>query len=129
MILRGASSGPNFDAAAVAQAVGALETAGLAPRVMIDCSHGNSRKDPKRQPHVARDIAAQIAGGSWAIGGVMVESALVEGRQDATPNKVLTYGQSITDACLGWDDTVPLLEELAAAVETRRARGGARAAS
>ena len=127
LILRGASTGPNFDAASVAQAIGALEKAGLAPRVMIDCSHGNSRKDPMRQPLVARDVATQISAGSHAIGGVMVESALVAGRQEVTPNHVLIYGQSITDACLGWEHTVPVLDELAAAVQARRALAGARA--
>jgi 3-deoxy-7-phosphoheptulonate synthase len=131
VILRGASTGPNYDADAVAQAVAALEKAGLCPRVMIDCSHGNSRKDPKRQPLVVRDIAGQIGGGSWSVGGVMLESHLVAGRQDTAPagsSRPLTYGQSITDACLGWDATVPLLDELAAAVQARRVRGGTRAA-
>jgi 3-deoxy-7-phosphoheptulonate synthase len=145
VILRGASSGPNYDAEAVAQAVAWLEKSGLCPRVMIDCSHGNSRKDPKRQPLVVRDIAAQISGGSWSVGGIMLESHLVAGRQDLPPaartasagssgpaasaasNRPLIYGQSITDACLGWDATVPLLDELAAAVRARRARGGTRA--
>jgi 3-deoxy-7-phosphoheptulonate synthase len=112
----------------VRRAVAALEKVGLAPRVMIDCSHGNSGKDHQRQPAVARDIAAQIAGGSSFIGGVMVESHLVEGRQDPAPGRNLTYGQSITDACLAWQDTVPVLDELAAAVRARRARGGERAA-
>jgi 3-deoxy-7-phosphoheptulonate synthase len=124
VILRGAATRPNFDADAVARAVGELERVGLSPRVMIDCSHGNSRKDPRRQPLVGRDIAGQIAGGSRSVGGVMVESHLVEGRQDWAADRVLTYGQSITDACLGWDATVPLLDELAVAVQSRRAIGG-----
>ena len=128
VILRGASHGPNFQVDEVRRAVAALEKVGLAPRVMIDCSHGNSGKDHRRQPAVARDIAAQIAGGSSFIGGVMVESHLVEGRQDPAPGRNLTYGQSITDACLAWQDTVPVLDELAAAVRARRARGGERAA-
>jgi 3-deoxy-7-phosphoheptulonate synthase len=128
VILRGAAAGPNFDADAVARAMGELERVGLSTRLMVDCSHGNSRKDPRRQPFVARDIAGQIAGGSHSVGGVMVESHLVEGRQDLAVDGVLTYGQSITDACLGWDATVPLLDELAAAVQSRRARDGESAA-
>ncbi|MEO5766994.1 MAG: 3-deoxy-7-phosphoheptulonate synthase, partial [Polyangia bacterium] len=127
VILRGASHGPNFGADPVAQAVRALQKVGLPPRVMIDCSHGNSGKDPRRQPAVASDIAAQIAGGSSVLGGVMIESHLVEGRQDPQPGRTLTYGQSITDACLSWQDTVPVLAELAAAVRARRAGAGERA--
>jgi len=122
IILRGSSKGPNYQAEPVGQATAALERAGLAPRVMVDCSHGNSRKDPERQPAVVRDLAEQIRGGSRAISGVMVESHLVCGRQDRVPGKALTYGQSITDACLAWDATVPALEELAAAVRARRGR-------
>jgi 3-deoxy-7-phosphoheptulonate synthase len=128
VILRGASSGPNFEASAVARTVGALQSAGLGPRVMIDCSHGNSKKDPHRQSLVVDDIAAQIAGGSRSVGGVMIESHLVEGRQDPAPGRVLVYGQSITDACLGWDATVPLLDQLADAVRAGRTRGAERAA-
>lgn len=128
VILRGASNGPNFGVAPVAEAVRALDKVGLPARVMIDCSHGNSGKDPRRQPVVAGEIAAQIAGGSRLIGGVMVESHLVEGRQDPQPGQPLTYGKSITDACLGWQETLPLLEGLAQAVRARRGRGGERAA-
>ena len=120
IILRGAAAGPNFGADAVATAVAALKKAGLHPRVMIDCSHGNSRKDPGRQPSVAEDIAAQIASGSNAISGVMIESHLVGGRQDPAVGLELAYGQSITDACLGWDETIPVFERLAAAVRSRR---------
>ena len=99
-----------------------LEKAKLPARLMIDCSHGNSRKDPARQPAVARDIAGQIRARRRAtIAGVMIESHLVGGRQDATPGKPLTRGQSITDACLAWSDTVPTLRELADAVRARRA--------
>jgi len=87
---------------------------------MIDCSHGNSRKDPARQPSVADDIAEQIHRGSRAIAGVMIESHLVGGRQDASPGRNLTYGQSITDACLAWTETVPVLRTLADAVRARR---------
>ena len=122
LILRGSSAEPNYDAAAVARAVAALENAKLPPRLMVDCSHGNSRKDPGRQPGVAHDIASQIAAGGRAIAGVMVESHLVGGRQDSAPGRKLAYGQSITDACLGWPETVPVLRELADAVRARRAR-------
>ena len=89
---------------------------------MVDCSHGNSRKDPERQPAVARDLAAQIRGGGRALVGVMIESHLVGGRQDPSRGQPLTYGQSITDACLAWNDTVPVLRDLADAVRARRAR-------
>ena len=89
---------------------------------MVDCSHGNSRKDPERQPAVVRDVAEQIRAGSRAVSGLMIESHLIGGRQDRVPGKTLTYGQSITDACLAWDATVPALEELAAAVRARRGR-------
>jgi 3-deoxy-7-phosphoheptulonate synthase len=122
VILRGASSAPNYGAEDVARAVAALEKAKLPPRLMVDCSHGNSRKDPARQPAVARDLAAQIRGNGRAIAGVMIESHLIAGRQDPAPGRPLTYGQSITDACLGWPETVPVLHELADAVRARRMR-------
>jgi 3-deoxy-7-phosphoheptulonate synthase len=122
VILRGSAGGPNFGAEAVAKVVRALEAANLPGRVMIDCSHGNSGKDPARQPAVARDISGQIAGGSRAIGGVMIESHLVGGRQDG--RQPMVYGQSITDGCLAWEATIPVLDELAAAVRARRATGG-----
>jgi 3-deoxy-7-phosphoheptulonate synthase len=123
VILRGAASGPNYQAASVAKVSSALERAGLLSRVMIDCSHGNSGRDPARQPDVARDVGMQLRGGSKAIAGVMLESHLVGGRQDPpTPTgPKLVYGQSITDACLGWDATVPVLEALAEHVRTARA--------
>jgi 3-deoxy-7-phosphoheptulonate synthase len=89
---------------------------------MVDCSHGNSGKDPARQPEVARDIASQLRAGGRSVAGVMIESHLVGGRQDRTPGGKLTYGQSITDACLAWSDTVPVLRDLAEAVRARRAR-------
>jgi 3-deoxy-7-phosphoheptulonate synthase len=120
VILRGGAPRPNYQAEDVTAAARVLQKAGLAPRLMIDCSHGNSGKDHTRQPAVARDIAAQVAEGSAYIFGIMLESHLVGGRQDARPGASLTYGQSITDACLGWDDTVPVLEELAKAVRARR---------
>ena len=87
---------------------------------MVDLSHGNSGKDHRRQPIVAKDIAAQVAQGDSAIFGVMMESFLVEGRQDLVTPSTLRYGQSITDACLGWDTTVDVLGELAASVRSRR---------
>jgi 3-deoxy-7-phosphoheptulonate synthase len=125
VILRGAASGPNYQSAAVARVVLALERAGLVPRVMIDCSHGNSGKDPMRQPAVARDIGLQMRSGSRAVAGIMIESNLIPGRQDppragALATK-LVYGQSITDACLGWEDTEALLDEMAEHVRTARA--------
>jgi 3-deoxy-7-phosphoheptulonate synthase len=123
VILRGSHAGPNHGAEDVARAVANLEKAKLPARLMVDCSHGNSRKDPGRQPAVARDIASQLRAGRAAspIFGVMIESHLVGGRQDRVPGKALVYGQSITDACLAWSDTEPLLRELAEAVRARRA--------
>jgi 3-deoxy-7-phosphoheptulonate synthase len=120
VILRGGQSGPNYDAASVGKALAALRAAGVPPRLMIDTSHGNSEKDYRRQPRVARDIAAQITQGQRGIIGVLMESFLVEGRQDLTDPARLVYGQSITDACLSWEMTVPILHELAAAVRARR---------
>jgi 3-deoxy-7-phosphoheptulonate synthase len=125
VILRGALNGPNYQASAVARVATALERARLTPRLMIDCSHGNSGRDPARQPAVARDIGLQIRSGSRAIAGIMIESHLVAGKQDppvgAAGRGSLVYGQSITDACLGWDDTATLLEEMAEHVRTARA--------
>src|SRR4051794_8762622 len=119
IILRGGKQ-PNYDAASVAAACAELSKAGLPERLMIDCSHANAEKDYRRQSAVAADIAGQLAGGERRIVGLMVESHLVEGRQDLEPGKPLTFGQSITDACMGWDDSVKVLEELAAAVRARR---------
>jgi 3-deoxy-7-phosphoheptulonate synthase len=120
VILRGGQSGPNYDAASVGSALAALRTAGVPPRLMIDTSHGNSEKDYRRQPAVARAIAAQIGRGERGIIGVLMESFLVEGRQDLIDPARLVYGQSITDACLSWELTVPVLQELAAAARARR---------
>ena len=120
LILRGSSTGPNHDAASVASALTALERANLPQRLMIDFSHGNSGKDYRRQPQVAVEVAAQIAAGSTGIIGAMIESHLTAGRQDLKPGVAPVFGQSITDACLGWDDTVPLLDLLAEAVRQRR---------
>ena len=123
LILRGSDSGPNYDAASVQGAAQALAQAGLSPRLIVDCSHGNSGKDYRRQPEVAACVAEQIAGGSSAICGVMLESNLVEGKQAIgdDPRK-LRYGQSVTDACIGWDQTAAVLDQLAQAVRQRRGR-------
>ncbi|MES1943158.1 phospho-2-dehydro-3-deoxyheptonate aldolase [Salinisphaera sp. PC39] len=120
VILRGGSNGPNYDSDSVAAAVALLEQAGLPGRLMIDLSHANSRKQHKKQLEVGRDVAGQVAAGSEAIFGVMIESHLVEGNQKLAPGQPLTYGQSITDACLSWEDTAPLLEDFAEAVAQRR---------
>jgi 3-deoxy-7-phosphoheptulonate synthase len=122
IILRGGKV-PNFDAASVAAASAELQKAGLGQALMIDTSHANSSKRPENQPMVADVIAAQVAGGSRAIVGAMVESNLVAGRQDLVPGRKLVYGQSITDGCIGWDATVEVLERLAAAVAQRRNAG------
>jgi len=122
LILRGGKS-PNYDAASVAAAVKSLAAAGLAQRLMIDCSHANCRKDPLRQVEVAADIGRQLAAGNRNIIGVMVESHLKAGRQDLVAGQPLVYGQSVTDACIGWEDSVPLLDNLAAAVLERRKKG------
>ena len=119
IILRGGRQ-PNYDAESVARAVAELEKAGLEPMLMIDFSHANSQKDFARQMAVGRDVAAQIAAGNRHIMGAMIESHLLEGRQDNTGGSDLVYGQSITDACLGWEDSEVLLRELAAAVRARR---------
>ncbi len=129
LILRGGDR-PNFDAANVDAAGHALAGAGLSDRLMIDFSHANSNKQHERQRDVCRDVSSQIAGGEDRIMGVMIESHLKAGRQDVTPGKPLVYGQSITDACIGWEDTKEMLKELADAVEQRRmAASKARAAS
>ena len=120
LILRGGRKVVNYSAEAVDQACKQLEAAGLPPRVMVDCSHANSNKDYRRQPIVCRDIAGQIANGDKRIIGVMIESNLVEGAQKMIPGKPLVYGQSITDTCLGWDETFVLLRELASAVRAAR---------
>jgi 3-deoxy-7-phosphoheptulonate synthase len=121
VILRGGKSAPNHTAPYVSEALEKLAVAGLPQRVVIDASHDNSGKDHGRQPGVGAEIADQVAGGNAAIVGVMLESFLVEGRQDLAPGAGLTYGQSITDACMAWDTTVEVLDALAAAVRARRA--------
>jgi len=119
MILRGGHE-PNYDAASVQRACGELAAAGLESRVMIDFSHANSRKQHERQMIVSRDVAGQIADGNESIVGVMIESHLVAGRQDVVAGRELVFGQSVTDACIGWDDTETTLHELAEAVRKRR---------
>jgi 3-deoxy-7-phosphoheptulonate synthase len=126
IILRGGRS-PNYDAASVAAACAELAKAKLPERLMVDCSHANAAKQYKRQLEVTRDLAAQIAGGERRIVGTMVESHLVEGRQDLAPGKPLQYGQSVTDPCLGWKDSIEALEVLGGAVRERRKHAKRRA--
>ncbi len=119
VILRGGSkTGPNFDPMSVRATANALSRAGLNEHVMVDCSHGNSGKDPARQAEVASSVARQIREGSPYILGVMIESNLVGGRQDIG-RRELVYGQSVTDACLSFEDSIPLLDELAESVSSR----------
>lgn len=120
VILRGGRKMVNHAADAVALVCEQLQKAGLAPRVMIDCSHANSGKDHTRQPAVCRDVAGQIAEGNRNIIGIMLESNLVAGAQKLVPGKPLVYGQSITDACMGWDETSELLGGLAKAIRAGR---------
>ncbi|MBP8022766.1 MAG: 3-deoxy-7-phosphoheptulonate synthase, partial [Azonexus sp.] len=119
VILRGGKE-PNYDAASVEAASQEIAKSGLAARLMVDFSHGNSRKQYALQMEVCDSVAAQLAAGEERIMGVMVESHLCPGRQDLTPGQELTYGQSITDACIGWEDSLAVLERLAAAVRARR---------
>lgn len=121
LVLRGGGGRPNYDAESVAGALDLLRAAGLPERLVIDASHANSGKDHRNQPLVAADVAAQLAAGQRGITGVMLESFLLPGRQDLDPTRELVYGRSVTDACLGWDDTAEVLAELAAAVRARRA--------
>ena len=123
VILRGGQA-PNYDAASVEAVCAEVAKVGLAQRLMIDASHANSSKRPENQVPVCQDVARQVAGGDARIMGVMVESHLVAGRQDLQPGKPLTYGQSITDGCLGWEDSVRVLDGLAEAVRQRRIKAG-----
>ena len=123
VILRGGTGKPNYHPQNVQETVDMLEAAGLEGRVMVDCSHANSGKDHEKQPAVAAAIGDQIAEGSTGVFGVMLESFLVGGRQDNGSNTDLEYGQSITDACMGWEATVPVLEGLASSVRKRRSAG------
>lgn len=120
IILRGGKK-PNYDAASVDAAAQELQAADLAPIVMIDFSHANSSKQPSRQVDVGHDVAQQIIAGDQRIIGAMIESHLQAGRQDVVAGKPLEYGKSITDACISWEQSVPVLQELAAAVRARRA--------
>jgi len=123
VILRGGSrTGPNFDAGHVQEVCAKLAAGKMPDRVMIDCSHGNSHKDHTRQRIAAESICEQVASGSWRVFGAMLESHLVEGRQEYVPGKPATYGQSITDACISIEQTEPILERLATAQQARGTR-------
>lgn len=124
VILRGGTGKPNYHPQDIAETVEMLEAAGLEGRVMVDCSHSNSGKDHEKQAGVAIAVGQQIAQGSTGVFGVMLESFLVGGRQDNGSQTELTYGQSITDACMSWDVTVPVIEGLADSVRQRRNAGG-----
>ncbi|WOJ90752.1 3-deoxy-7-phosphoheptulonate synthase [Methylocapsa polymorpha] len=119
IILRGGNA-PNHDAASVAAACAEAVQSGLAPHLMIDASHANSRKKPENQPQVIEDIASQLAAGEQRIIGVMIESHLRAGRQDLVSGQPLVYGQSITDGCIDWETSVELLERLAQSIRERR---------
>jgi 3-deoxy-7-phosphoheptulonate synthase len=124
VILRGGTGKPNYHPEQIAETVHMLESAGLDGSVMVDCSHANSGKDHEKQAGVAIALGQQIAQGSTDVCGVMLESFLVAGRQDQEPGVDLAYGQSITDACMSWDVTVPVIEGLADSVQQRRSAGG-----
>jgi 3-deoxy-7-phosphoheptulonate synthase len=128
IVLRGGGA-PNYDAASIAAAAAQLARAGLHERLMVDASHANSGKNHANQPHVVADLCAQIAGGQRRVMGVMIESHLVAGRQDLVPGRPLTYGQSITDACIDWETSVAMLADLASAVRARRVKAGAGSAA
>lgn len=119
IILRGSTRGPNYDAGSIAKTVEMLEQHDLVGRLMVDCSHGNSGKDHTVQPKVAGEVAEQIRGGSFHVSGVMLESHLLGGRQNYVAGED-TYGQSITDKCMSWENTIPVLEDFADAVRQRR---------
>jgi 3-deoxy-7-phosphoheptulonate synthase len=121
IILRGGRTGANYDAASVRKTLALLADSGLEPRLMIDTSHGNSEKDYRRQPVVARAIGEQIAAGESGVIGVLMESFIADGRQELVEGADLVYGQSVTDPCMGWEMTIPALRDLAAAVRARRA--------
>lgn len=121
VILRGGNDGPNYEPQYVEDAVSQLQAAGVEDKLMVDCSHANSSKQHERQLVVAESISQQLANGSPYIMGAMVESHLVGGRQDVEPGKPLIYGQSITDACLDWDDSLKVLDLLSEGVKARRA--------
>lgn len=120
IILRGGNKGPNYNETDVQRVLGKLKEDGLPTKVMIDFSHANSCKDFHKQHEVCNEVVRQVSGGEYGIFGVMIESHLVEGRQDLVEGKAPVYGQSITDACIGWEETEQILGELAQAVEARR---------
>ncbi|MFI0723640.1 3-deoxy-7-phosphoheptulonate synthase [Streptomyces sp. NPDC021224] len=124
VILRGGRGGPNYDERSVFDACKLLAKAGMPEHVVVDASHGNSGKDHVRQEAVVRELAGRIGDGERRVAGLMMESFLLPGRQEPGPLDTLAYGRSVTDACIGWQETAPLLEELAGAV--RRRRGAAR---
>ena len=124
IILRGGDNGPNYSEQDVAEVCDELAKAGYRAHVMVDFSHANSCKQFKKQLDVSREVARQIAAGSDKIFGVMIESHLVEGRQDLVEGKPLTYGQSITDSCIGWEDSEKVLQELSDAVAAKRKLNG-----
>ncbi|MBW2162723.1 MAG: 3-deoxy-7-phosphoheptulonate synthase [Deltaproteobacteria bacterium] len=124
VILRGGGGKPNYQPEHVAETVEMLKGTGLEGRLMVDCSHANSGKDHEKQAGVAMALGEQIAQGGTGVFGVMLESFLVGGRQNSDPGAELTYGQSITDACMSWDATVPVIEGLADSVRRRRNAGG-----
>ena len=126
IILRGGRQVTNYDAASVASTAEQMEKTGVAPRIMVDCSHANSGKDHRKQAAVCHDVSGQIAGGDRRVMGIMIESNLVAGAQKLVPGAPLVYGQSITDACIDWPETHTLLRELAAAVLNRRAHHNAK---
>jgi 3-deoxy-7-phosphoheptulonate synthase len=120
IILRGSENGTNYDKENVQKTLSALRDAHLPDRLMIDTSHGNSGKDYTKQPAIASDIAKQIEGGEQGIVATLIESFLVDGKQTLGPRNTLEYGKSITDSCIGWEMTIPVIESLAQAVSTRR---------
>ncbi|RLN92574.1 hypothetical protein BBJ28_00018520 [Nothophytophthora sp. Chile5] len=121
-ILRGGKSGPNFEKEHVDNVSARMLKANVADNVMVDCSHGNSQKKHKNQVTVAANVANQLRAGDDRIIGVMLESNIEEGNQALTPGQPLVYGKSVTDACMGWETTVEVLRDLAAAVRDRRAK-------
>lgn len=121
LVLRGGTRGPNFSAEHIGRAAELLREYHLPPRLMVDCSHANSGKDPARQPHVAAELATQVGAGEPAIAAVMLESNLMGGTQDFRAQP-LVYGRSVTDACLSWEQTLPVFSQLAEAVRNRRTR-------
>ncbi len=122
VILRGGSDKPNYDQASIDKAAVLMEKAGLSTRLIVDCSHANSLKDHERQVIVGQEVASQVANGEDRIFGIMLESNLIAGRQNLVDGHAETYGQSVTDACMGWDDTGIVLDSFAEAVQQHRAK-------